>query len=119
MLVFGILNSIDPEVKEEKPKILGFTISTEGRDKGRADNVDKLTLLCTHFHPKKHEVATCFELHGCPDWWLEKYGKPNIKSVNRGGKTGVVSSTQQVSQDKGSMRANVTAVDNNYGTTLV
>lgn len=49
---------------------MDFTVRTEGRDKGQADRVDKSTLLCTHNHRKGHEVATFFELHGHPNWWL-------------------------------------------------
>ncbi|KAH1031741.1 hypothetical protein J1N35_043915 [Gossypium stocksii] len=103
------------QVKEEKPKILSFVVRTEGRNKGRADRINKTTLLCTHCHCKGHEVAICFDLHGHPDWWLKKYRKSEMKSDGRDGKTSAASSTQQVSRNKGNVQANVIAVDTNHG----
>lgn len=58
---------------------MGFVVRVEGRNKGRVDRIDKLT-FCTHCHCKGHEVATCFDLHGRLNRWLEQYGKLELKS---------------------------------------
>ncbi|KAK5834036.1 hypothetical protein PVK06_017907 [Gossypium arboreum] len=102
-------------IKKEKPEILGFAVRTEGHNKGQADHIDKLTLLCTHFHCKRYDVATYFELHSHLDWWFKKYGKSEMKSDGRSGKTSATSSTYQVSRGKGCVQANTTSVDTSHG----
>ncbi|KAK5844966.1 hypothetical protein PVK06_001113 [Gossypium arboreum] len=53
------------------------------------------------------------------DWWLEKYGKLDMKSDGCGGKISVTSYMQQVSREKGSVQANATVINTSYGATSV
>ncbi|CAL9242523.1 unnamed protein product [Arabidopsis halleri] len=51
--------------KEERIEAVGFAIKAGP---------------CTHCGRTNHSVDTCFELHGLPDWWIEKHGSPRGSS---------------------------------------
>ena len=39
------------------------------RGKARLTRVDKSKLVCSHCKQKGHEIATCFKIHGTPEWY--------------------------------------------------
>lgn len=51
-----------------------FGVQTD-RGRTRFDRVDRPKLMCTHCHKKGHEAASCFQLHGKPEWWEAKFGR--------------------------------------------
>lgn len=92
------------QLKDEKPEAVGFTVRTDVRGRGR---IDKSSLACTHCHKTGHDVTTCFEVHGHPEWWLEKFGKSGDKGVAGRGKPG--------GRGRGGARANATKADSAHG----
>ncbi|XP_021746636.1 uncharacterized protein LOC110712479 [Chenopodium quinoa] len=68
------------QVREEKPEIAGFAVRMEQRPKPRLSRAEKAALTCTHCHKSGHDTTSCFELHGVPSWYTEKYGSSNQDS---------------------------------------
>ncbi|CAL9234357.1 unnamed protein product [Arabidopsis halleri] len=64
--------------KEERIEAVGFAV------KAGVNAIAFITRLiqgpCTHYGRTNHSVDTCFELHGLPDWWIEKHGIPRGSS---------------------------------------
>lgn len=96
------------QLKDEKPEAVGFAVRTDVRGRGR---IDKSSLACTHCHKTGHDVTTCFEVHGHPEWWLEKFGKSGDKGVAGRGKLSAPSSTSSTGRGRGGARANATKAD--------
>ncbi|XP_010477808.1 PREDICTED: uncharacterized protein LOC104756850 [Camelina sativa] len=57
---------------QERIDVVGFAV------KAGVNAIASATRLtqgpCTHCGRTNHSVDTCFELHGLPDWWIEKHG---------------------------------------------
>ncbi|KAL2928646.1 Retrovirus-related Pol polyprotein from transposon RE2 [Bienertia sinuspersici] len=52
-----------------------FALSNDrSRSRPRSNDVDKSSLVCSYCKKRGHERNTCFELHGKPLWWYERYG---------------------------------------------
>ena len=68
--------------KEERIEAVGFAV------KAGVNAIASATRLnqgpCTHCGRTNHSVDTCFELHGLPDWWIEKHGTSRGGSRGRG-----------------------------------
>ncbi|XP_010495818.1 PREDICTED: uncharacterized protein LOC104772963 [Camelina sativa] len=58
--------------KEERIDAVSFAV------KAGVNAISSATRLpqgpCTHCGRTSHTVDTCFELHGLPEWWIEKHG---------------------------------------------
>ncbi|CAL9247480.1 unnamed protein product [Arabidopsis halleri] len=58
--------------KEERIEAVGFAV------KAGVNAIASATRLnqgpCTPCGRTNHSIDTCFELHGLPDWWIEKHG---------------------------------------------
>ncbi|CAH9091038.1 unnamed protein product [Cuscuta europaea] len=81
------------QTEDERPDVVGFAVRTEGKGMGRGTKVDKARLICSYCKYSGHEISSCFELHGYPDWWGDRpravpkgvgRGKPNTSEANRG-----------------------------------
>ena len=78
-------------LQEERSRSIARTKSTDiethvfalsnvhSRSRSRPPVLDKSALLCSYCKKRGHERGTCFELHGKPSWWHERYG--NAKSA--------------------------------------
>ncbi|CAN7026655.1 unnamed protein product, partial [Brassica oleracea var. botrytis] len=75
-------------VKEERGEAMAFAVNTP-RNNNRGG-------YCTHCNKTGHDTAGCYQLHGYPEWWVEKYGK------GRGGKTSQQGSGAAPARNKGS-----------------
>ncbi|CAH9115055.1 unnamed protein product [Cuscuta europaea] len=64
--------------QEERPDVMGFALRTDGKGAGRGVKPDKSGHVCSYCRYSGHEVTSCFELHGYPDWWGDR-PKPGIK----------------------------------------
>ncbi|CAH9095070.1 unnamed protein product [Cuscuta epithymum] len=53
--------------KDDHSEILGFAVHG-GRPKPD-HKIDKTNLLCTHCKSRGHELSSCFEIIGYPEWW--------------------------------------------------
>ncbi|XP_062082944.1 uncharacterized protein LOC133789197 [Humulus lupulus] len=71
-------------IHEEKLDVVGFVVRTDNPSKPR---VDKATLTCSHCHKTGHDKATCFDIHGTLDWYLEKFGSTTEGKSNFKGKS--------------------------------
>nr|KAJ0185472.1 hypothetical protein LSAT_V11C900483690 [Lactuca sativa] len=91
---------------EEKPAdVLGFSVRTNTKGRGRGEKTDKSYLLCSHYKKNGHEAANCFELVGYPEWWEQDRSKPDGGS--RGGRSGGCG--------RGSVRANALTTNYHHG----
>lgn len=75
-------------VKEARGEAMAFAVNTP-RNNNRGG-------YCTHCNKTGHDTAGCYQLHGYPEWWVEKYGK------GRGGKTSQQGSGAAPARNKGS-----------------
>ncbi|KAJ8626232.1 hypothetical protein MRB53_019539 [Persea americana] len=100
------------KLKDEKPEAVGFAVRTDVRGRAR---INKSSLACTHCYKTGHDVTTCFEVHGHPEWWLEKFGKSDDKGVAGRGKPSAPSSTSSAGRGRGGARANATKADSAHG----
>ncbi|KAL2903744.1 Retrovirus-related Pol polyprotein from transposon TNT 1-94, partial [Bienertia sinuspersici] len=76
-----------------------FALSNDrSRSRPRSHEVDKSTLVCSYCKKRGHERNTCFELHGKPSWWFERYG--NAKGSNSSANSGQSAATT-VSRPRG------------------
>ncbi|XP_062076002.1 uncharacterized protein LOC133780145 [Humulus lupulus] len=95
-------------ITEEKPDVLGFAVRIDNKSKQRMDKAKRAVLICSHCHKSGHDIATCFDLHGTPDWYLEKYG-------NNKGKPNVPSTKLSAGRGRNGVRANATNPVNTHG----
>ncbi|XP_021717245.1 uncharacterized protein LOC110685089 [Chenopodium quinoa] len=71
--------------KEEPPEAVSFAVRMENNSKPRLSRAERAALECTHCHKKGHDATTCFDKHGVPSWYIEKYGsKENNRGAGRG-----------------------------------
>lgn len=80
---------------EEKPDVVGFSVRLgDGRGRGRPDKSENFHLTCTHCKKSGHDVSSCFELNGYPEWWPDKRktdgGNGRGKYAQPAGRGGVV-----------------------------
>ncbi|XP_010497092.1 PREDICTED: uncharacterized protein LOC104774122 [Camelina sativa] len=70
--IHQFLMGLDASRFEEHIDVVGFAV------KAGVNAIASATRLtqgpCTHCGRTNHSVDTCFELHGLPDWWIEKHG---------------------------------------------
>ncbi|CAH9127009.1 unnamed protein product [Cuscuta epithymum] len=71
------------QAQEERPEVLGFALKAEGKSAGRGAKPDKSGLVCSYCKFTGHEITSCFELHGYPDWWGDR-PRLGIKGGGRG-----------------------------------
>ncbi|KAG7552461.1 Integrase catalytic core [Arabidopsis thaliana x Arabidopsis arenosa] len=64
--------------KEERIEAVGFAVKAGVNTIASAARLNQGP--CTHYGCTNHSVDTCFELHGLPDWWIEKHGTPRRSS---------------------------------------
>lgn len=72
-------------VKETRGEAVAFAVNTGGTQL-RGDSRGRGS-VCTHCNKTGHDAGTCYQLHGYPEWWLEKYGKGRGKPSQGGGVT--------------------------------
>ncbi|CAN6999846.1 unnamed protein product, partial [Brassica rapa subsp. trilocularis] len=74
--------------KEARGEAMAFAVNTgvtQSRGESRSNNSGGG--FCTHCNKSGHDIAACYQLHGYPDWWVEKYGKGRgAKSSQQGNK---------------------------------
>ncbi|XP_073045313.1 uncharacterized protein [Primulina eburnea] len=58
--------------RESPPEVVGFAIRSEGRSRMKSEKIDKSGLLCSHCHRPGHDIVTCFQLLGYPEWWGDR-----------------------------------------------
>lgn len=97
-------------IKEAKPEVTGFAVRMEPKLKPRLDKIDKATLVYSHCRKQGHDISTCFEVHGVPEWYVAKYGKPDNKLVARGKADGTST------RGRGVVKANATSMTINPNT---
>ncbi|KAL2897790.1 Retrovirus-related Pol polyprotein from transposon RE1 [Bienertia sinuspersici] len=52
-----------------------FAFPTDrNRPRPKPNDVDKSTLVCSYYKKQGHDRSGCFDLHGKPAWWYERYG---------------------------------------------
>ncbi|XP_021757931.1 uncharacterized protein LOC110722967 [Chenopodium quinoa] len=72
-------------IKEETPEVAGFAVRMENNSKPRLSRAERAALVCQHCHKKGHDATTCFDKHGVPSWYVEKYGsKDDSRGAGRG-----------------------------------
>ncbi|KAJ8634413.1 hypothetical protein MRB53_027749 [Persea americana] len=98
-------------ITEEKPEVVGFAVGLANRTQQRLDRKERAALLCSHCHKTGHDITTCFDLHGTPDWYLEKYGTPSEGKGNVKGKTNAPSTKTSAGRGRGALRANTITPD--------
>lgn len=66
---------------------------------------DKSTLFYSHCRRSRHEKATCFKIHGYPNWWEDR-NRSRVVGTGRGVATGASGSTSSLpSHGRGGVRA--------------
>ena len=55
--------------RESPPEVVGFAIRPERRGRAKPEKIDKSGLMCSHCHRSGHDIVTCFQLLGYPEWW--------------------------------------------------
>ncbi|KAJ8628129.1 hypothetical protein MRB53_021436 [Persea americana] len=98
-------------ITEEKPEVVGFAVRMANRTQPRLDRAERAALVCSHCHKSGHDIATYFDLHGTPDWYLEKYGNTYEGKGNVKGKTNAPSTKTSAGRGRGGVRANATTPD--------
>ncbi|KAJ8647724.1 hypothetical protein MRB53_000747 [Persea americana] len=98
-------------ITEEKPEVVGFAVRIANRTQPRLDRAERAALVCSHCHKSGHDIATCFDLHGTLDWYLEKYGNTYEGKGNVKGKTNAPSTKTSAGRGRGGVRANATTPD--------
>ncbi|KAJ8628127.1 hypothetical protein MRB53_021434 [Persea americana] len=98
-------------ITKEKPEVVGFAVRMANRTQPRLDRAERAALVCSHCHKSGHDIATCFDLHGTPDWYLEKYGNTYEGKGNVKGKTNAPSTKTSAGRGRGGVRANATTPD--------
>uniref|UniRef100_A0A803M8C9 Uncharacterized protein n=1 Tax=Chenopodium quinoa TaxID=63459 RepID=A0A803M8C9_CHEQI len=92
-------------VRVERPEVASFAVRMESRPKPRLSRAERAALTCTHCQKTGHDSSTCFDLHGTPTWYVEKYGTSSLNSKPaEKGKIGA----STVSKGKGNVKANAT-----------
>ncbi|XP_075489647.1 uncharacterized protein LOC142528484 [Primulina tabacum] len=99
---------------EEKPDAVGFAVRMDTRFKPRLDKTEKAALICSHCHKSGHDIATCFDIHGTPDWYLEKYGSNLEGKGNLKGKPTTPSTKISAGRGRNGVRANAATHDVNH-----
>lgn len=67
---------------DERPAVMGLAAQTftgKGRGEPRLEPKSS-NRLCTHCHKSGHEVDSCFQLHGFPEWWPDRSKAPGRTS---------------------------------------
>lgn len=83
--------------------VMSFAVRTNtGRGRGTFDKPDKSHLSCTHCKKTGHEVTSCFEVNGYPEWWSD-----HVKAAGKGAGRGKAS--QSGGRGRGFARANMVA----------
>ncbi|XP_062077973.1 uncharacterized protein LOC133782654 [Humulus lupulus] len=75
--------------RESLPEVVGFAVRPERRSRAKPDKIDKSGLLCSHCHRSGHDIVTCFQLLGYPEWWGDRprtQGIPYARSKGGGGR---------------------------------
>ncbi|XP_073051656.1 uncharacterized protein [Primulina eburnea] len=54
------------------PEVVGFAILSERRGRAKPEKIDKSGLMCSHCHRPGHDIVTCFQLLGYPEWWGDR-----------------------------------------------
>ncbi|KAL2474320.1 Uncharacterized protein Adt_35056 [Abeliophyllum distichum] len=83
----------------------------DNRSKPRLDRTEKAALICSHYHKSGHDIATCFDIHGTPDWYLEKYGPTFERKGHLKGKPNTLSHKSSAGRGRTGVRANAAALD--------
>ncbi|CAH9134222.1 unnamed protein product [Cuscuta epithymum] len=89
----------------ETPDILGFAVKTDGRAYGRGTKIDKTGLVYSYCKYTGHDVNSCFELKGYPDWWGDR---PRADTKNAGRGKGIPKGT---GRDKSMAKAHAAVAD--------
>lgn len=58
-------------VKEARGDVMAFAVNSSGTQ-FRGDFRNRKGGYCTHCNKSGHDNATCYQLHGYPEWWLKK-----------------------------------------------
>ncbi|XP_075501997.1 uncharacterized protein LOC142540031 isoform X2 [Primulina tabacum] len=58
--------------RESPPEVVGFAIRLERRGRAKPEKIDKSGLMCSHCHRPGHDIVTCFQLLGYPEWWGDR-----------------------------------------------
>lgn len=58
--------------RESPQEVVGFSIRPEGRARAKSEKIDKSGLTCSHCHRSGHDIVTCFQLLGYPEWWGDR-----------------------------------------------
>ncbi|XP_062080820.1 uncharacterized protein LOC133785617 [Humulus lupulus] len=95
-------------ITEEKLDFVSFVVRMDNKSKQRMDKAERAALICSYCHKSGHDIATCFDLHGTPDWYLEIYG-------NNKGKPNVPLTKLSAGRGRNGLRANVTNPVNTHG----
>ncbi|XP_075503996.1 uncharacterized protein LOC142541332 [Primulina tabacum] len=93
-------------ITEEKPDAVGFAVRMEPRSKPRLDKTTKAALNCSQCHKSGHDITTCFDIHGTPDWYLEKYGSTLEGKGTLKGKPSASSTRNSTGHGRNGVRAN-------------
>lgn len=94
------------QVREERPEVAGFAVRMESRLKPRLSRAEKAALTCTHCHKTGNDTTSCFELHGVPSWYTEKYGSSTQDSK---GATKGRNAPSYAGRGRGAITANATS----------
>ena len=75
--------------KEARGEAMAFAVNTGvTQSRGESRSNSSRGGFCTHCNKSGHDIAACYQLHGYPDWWVEKYGKGRgAKSSQQGNKS--------------------------------
>ncbi|XP_075489666.1 uncharacterized protein LOC142528501 [Primulina tabacum] len=93
-------------ITEEKPDAVGFAVKMEPRSKPRLDKTTKAALTCSQCHKSGHDITTCFDIHGTPDWYLKKYGSTLEGKGTLKGKPSASSTRNSAGHGRNGVRAN-------------
>ena len=75
--------------EEQPPDVVEFAVKTRSRRRQDAssaieDKTDKSHLFCTHCKKRGHDISSCFELKGYPEWWATRSKSSNGRDSFQG-----------------------------------
>ncbi|KAK9707259.1 hypothetical protein RND81_07G184500 [Saponaria officinalis] len=69
-----------------RDNLMAFKINFNGRNKNKT--TDHSSKFCRHCNQNGHDVTTCFQIHGYPDWWGDrpKLGRGSSRDDSKAGR---------------------------------
>ncbi|KAK9714575.1 hypothetical protein RND81_06G104700 [Saponaria officinalis] len=103
------------QLSHDEPAVVGFAVKPAPHVSPFSSNV-KPNRQCSHCNKTRHDISTCFDIHGVVDWWSEKYGK---KTNSKGRGKPAMGTSSSVGRGHTLVKAHATPLDSSIDDPVV